>query len=61
MVEEDQISLPIHAVDYITGNYQQHPDKHVMDWIREETSKDAHYNCGQSTSEMVGLKIKRNF
>ena len=39
--EEDQISLPILAVNYITGNYQQHPDKPVRDWIREETSKDA--------------------
>ena len=39
--EEDQISLPILAVNYITGNYQQYPDKPVIDWIREETSKDA--------------------
>ena len=39
--EEDQISLPILAVNYITGNYQQHLDKPVMDQIREETSKDA--------------------
>ena len=39
--EEDQISLSILAVNYITGNYQQHPDKPVIDWIREETSKDA--------------------
>ena len=38
--EEDQISLPILVVNYITGNYQQHPGKPVMDWIREETSKD---------------------
>ena len=41
MVEEDQISLPILAVNYFTGNYQQHPNKPVMDWIMEETSKDA--------------------
>ena len=39
--EVDQISLPVLAVNYITGNYQQYPDKPVMDWIREETSKDA--------------------
>ena len=39
--EEDQISLPILAVNYITGNYQQHPDKPVIDQIKEETSKDA--------------------
>ena len=39
--EEDQISLPILVVSYITGNYQQHPDKPVIDWIMEETSKDA--------------------
>ena len=39
--EEDQISLPIQAVNYITGNYQQYPDKPVIDWIGEETSKDA--------------------
>ena len=39
--EEDQISLPILAVNCITGNYQWHPDKPVIDWIREETSKDA--------------------
>ena len=38
---EDQISLPILAVIYITGNYQQHPDKPVIDQIREETSNDA--------------------
>ena len=39
--EEDQISLPILAVNYITGNYQQYPDKPVIDWIQEEASKDA--------------------
>ena len=39
--EGDQISFSIFAVNYITGNYQQHPDKPVMDQIREETSKDA--------------------
>ena len=39
--EEDQISLPILAVNYITENYQQHPDKPVIDQIREETSKGA--------------------
>ena len=39
--EEDQISLPILAVNYITENYQQYPDKSVIDWIREKTSKDA--------------------
>ena len=39
--EEGQISLPILAVKYITGNYQQHLDKPVMDRTREETSKDA--------------------
>ena len=39
--EKDQISLPILAVNYITGNYQQYPDKPVIDQIREETSKDA--------------------
>ena len=39
--EEDQISLPILSVNYITGNYQQHADKPVIDRIREETSKDA--------------------
>ena len=27
--KEDQISLPILAVSYITGNYQQYPDKPV--------------------------------
>ena len=41
MVEEDQLSLQILVVNYITRNYQQHPDKPVMNWIREETSKDA--------------------
>ena len=41
MVEEDQISLPILGINYINGNYQQHPDKHVLYLIREETSKDA--------------------
>ena len=39
--EEDQISLPILAVNYITGNYQQYPEKFIMNKIREETSKDA--------------------
>ena len=39
--EEDQISLPILAVNYITRNYQHYPDKPVIDQIREETSKDA--------------------
>ena len=41
IAQEDQISLPILAASCITGNYQQHPDKPVIDWIREETSKDA--------------------
>ena len=41
MVEEYQISVPIHVVNYITRNYQQQPNKPVMDWIREKTSKDA--------------------
>ena len=39
--EEDQISLPILAVNYATRNYQQHPDKPIIDQIREEMSKDA--------------------
>ena len=39
--EEDQISLPILAVNYVTRNYQQYPDKPIIDGIREETSKDA--------------------
>ena len=39
--EEDQISLPILAVNYVTRNYQQYPDTPVIDRIREETSKDA--------------------
>ena len=39
--EEDQISLPILSVNYITINYQQYPEKFVMNKIREETSKDA--------------------
>ena len=39
--EEDQISLPVLAVNYITGNYQQYPEKFIMNKIREETSKDA--------------------
>ena len=39
--EDDQISLPILAVNYITSNYQQYPEKFVVNKIREETSKDA--------------------
>ena len=39
--KEDQIPLPILAVNYITGNYQQYPDKAVIDQIRQEPSKDA--------------------
>ena len=39
--EEDQISLPILAVNYVTRNYQQYPDKPIIERIREETSKDA--------------------
>ena len=39
--EEDQISLPILAVNYIAGNCQQYLDKPVIDQIREETSNDA--------------------
>ena len=39
--EEDQISLPILAVNYITGNYQQYSEKFIMNKIREETSNDA--------------------
>ena len=67
--EEDQISLPILAVIYITGNYQQHPDKPVIDWIREETSKDAtlqllteYVRNGEPTDwkKLTGI-IKMNF
>ena len=38
--EEAQISLQILAVNYITGNYQQYPEKSIISRIREETSKD---------------------
>ena len=38
--EENQISLPILAVNYVTGNYQQYPEKCIINRIREETSKD---------------------
>ena len=34
--EEDQISLPILAVNYITGNYQQYPDKPIIDLQMEK-------------------------
>ena len=37
--EEDQISLPILAVNNVTRNYQQYPNKPIIDQIREETSK----------------------
>ena len=40
--EEDQISVSILAVNYITGNYQQHPDKLVMDQIMGENFKRCH-------------------
>ena len=39
--EEDQISLPILAVNYITSNYQQYPVKFAVNKIREETCNDA--------------------
>ena len=39
--KENQISLHIPGVNYITGNYQQYPEKFVVNKIREETSKDA--------------------
>ena len=39
--KEDQISLPILAINYITSNYQQYPEKFILNKIREETSKDA--------------------
>ena len=38
--EENQISLPILAVNYITGNYQQYPEKSIINRIKEETSKN---------------------
>ena len=38
--EENQISLPILAVNYVTVNYQQYPEKAIINRIREETSKD---------------------
>ena len=38
--EENQISLLILAVNYVTGNYQQYPEKSIINRIREETSKD---------------------
>ena len=38
--EENQISLQILAVNYITGNYQQYPEKSIISRIRGEASKD---------------------
>ena len=38
--EENQISLLILAVNYITGHYQQYSEKSIINRIREETSKD---------------------
>ena len=38
--EENQISLPILAVNYVTSYYQQYPEKSTINRIREETSKD---------------------
>ena len=38
--KEDQISLPILAVNYITNNYQQYPEKSIINRIREEMSKN---------------------
>ena len=38
--EENQTSLLILAVNYITSNYQQYPEKSIINRIREETSKD---------------------
>ena len=63
--EEDQIPLPILAVNYITGNYQQHPDKPVMAWIREEPSKKCHITIVDKVHEkwncsLTGI-IKMNF
>ena len=43
--EEDQISLPILAVNYITGNYQQYPEKPIINQIREETSRFNQLSC----------------
>ena len=59
--EENQISLQILAVNYVTRNYQHYPDKPVIDQIREGTSKDATLQLLTNTSEMVGLWIERNF
>ena len=39
--EEDQISLSVLVVTYIPSNYQQYPEKFVMNKMTEETSKDA--------------------
>ena len=61
MVEKDQISLPILVVSYITGNYQQHPDNPVMDWIREETSKDATLQLLTKYSRDGWLKDRKKF
>ena len=38
--EENQMSLPILAVNYVTSNYMQYPEKSIINRIREETSKD---------------------
>ena len=37
--KEDQISLSILTVNYITSNYQQYPEKYIMNKMRDETSK----------------------
>ena len=59
--EEDQISLPIVAVNYITSNYQQYAEKFIMNRIREKHPKMPHCNYWQDTSPMVGQCIKRKF
>ena len=38
--EENHISLSILAVNYVTGNYVQYPEKSIINRLREETSKD---------------------
>ena len=60
--EEDQISLPILAVNYITGNYQQHPDKPVIDLDQGGNLQKCHITIADKVHQIVvGLQFKRNF
>ena len=58
--EENQISLLILGVNYVTGNYQKYPEKSVINRIREETSRYHIAIIGKIHHQWLASGLKEN-